>query len=186
MRSSPDSSTDPWTCPQCGQDHTCEAELSQHLFKIHQLRMVTQHSPTTRCPVCRKNVSDLSHHFALEHGTNSDNKSEDPDVQMPPVPSNGAMSLTRIIPIVLPSQAGRSGSRSASGDLNNITIIPMSNGNYSSGSTRSSTPSSDVNNDNPVNLSIRKSQDQQVPGLQGNSDQDSELYIAQAASQLGN
>lgn len=64
-------------------------------------------------------------------------------------------------------------------DLNNVTIIPMTNGNGTSygsgaGSTRSSTPNS-LNNDNPVNLTVRKAE----------HDANAGMYIAQAASQLG-
>lgn len=99
-RSSPDSSTDPWSCPQCGRPHENESVLLEHLLNDHQIRVVPPQSPsTTRCPVCRKHVADLSQHFALEHGESN----QDVKHQLASVP-NGA---TRIIPIVLPSQPGK-------------------------------------------------------------------------------
>ena len=99
IRESPDSSTDPWGCPQCGETHDNEARLVEHLLDEHQIRVVPPQSPsTTRCPVCRKHVADLSQHFALEHGEQGKKDS------MPNVPTGA--SLTRIIPIVLPSQPG--------------------------------------------------------------------------------
>ena len=101
-RSSPDSSTDPWSCPQCGQRHENESLLLEHLLTDHQIRVVPPQSPnTTRCPVCRKHVADLSQHFALEHGDSNDVKHQSA------VPNAGA---TRIIPIVLPSQPGKKSS----------------------------------------------------------------------------
>merc|ERR1711881_115925 len=64
IRESPDSSTDPWGCPQCGETHDNEARLVEHLLDEHQIRVVPPQSPsTTRCPVCRKHVADLSQHF---------------------------------------------------------------------------------------------------------------------------
>merc|ERR1711892_33460 len=67
-RSSPDSSTDPWSCPQCGMGNESESRLLEHLLHEHEIRVVPPQSPTkTRCPVCRQHVADLSQHFALEH-----------------------------------------------------------------------------------------------------------------------
>merc|ERR1712217_606280 len=106
-RSSPDSSTDPWGCPQCGQGNENETRLLEHLLHKHQIRVVPPQSPTkTRCPVCRQHVADLSHHFALEHGDqqNQDRIKQDTNKQ-PGLPSGA--SVTRIIPIVLPSQPGK-------------------------------------------------------------------------------
>ena len=57
--------------------------------------MVTPNTTSlTRCPVCRKGVSDLSHHFAMEH--------EDSTAR--PVTKIARSTVTRIIPIVLPNQ----------------------------------------------------------------------------------
>lgn len=185
-RSSPDSSTDPWGCPQCGQTHDNEARLVEHLLDEHQIRVVPPQSPsTTRCPVCRKHVADLSHHFALEHGEQG---STSPSAAS--MPSSGA-SLTRIIPIVLPSQPVAAlqtqleSNGNKSGDLNNhVTIMPMRNyGNHQRGSsTGSSTPSSPAPNDNPVNLSLRKNDSSSVVN---SAEEGSATYIAQAATQLG-
>ena len=107
MRSSPDSSTDPWGCPQCGKGNASEAGLLEHLLQVHNIRVVPPQSPTTtRCPVCRKHVADLPHHFALEHGENTIKTEEImEEVTLPNVP-NGA-SITRIIPIVLPNISGK-------------------------------------------------------------------------------
>lgn len=97
LRSSPDSSTDPWSCPQCGLGNENEAKLLEHLLIQHQIRVVQPQNPnTTRCPVCRKHVADLSSHFALEHGQEC--KSE---------PQMNGNSLTRIIPVVLNGQPGK-------------------------------------------------------------------------------
>lgn len=175
LRSSPDSSTDPWSCPQCGLGNENEAKLLEHLLIQHQIRVVQPQNPnTTRCPVCRKHVADLSSHFALEHGQEC--KSE---------PQMNGNSLTRIIPVVLNGQPAlqtqltERSARSSSSDLNNVTIIPM-NG---SGSTRSSTPNS-LNNDNPVNLSMpRKSNS--VGSGQNSEDSEESVFIGQAASALG-
>ena len=134
-RTSPDSSTDPWN---------------------GNIAVVLPQAPpsasVTRCPVCRKNVNDLSHHFAIEHADKA------PAGATTALIPSGA-SLRRIIPIVLPSNQSEIPNN---GDLNNVTIIPMqsTNGNhhhgYSSSSadgTRSSTPNSV---ESPVNLSVRK------------------------------
>lgn len=100
-RSSPDSSTDRWGCPQCGEGHSSESLLVEHLANDHQIRVVSPGPPPgsalTRCPVCRKFVSDLSHHFALDHGDNG-------GPQQVKSINVGAASVTRIIPIVLPSK----------------------------------------------------------------------------------
>jgi len=149
-RSSPDSSTDPWN-------------LSEHKIVV-----VPPQSPsTTRCPVCRKHVCDLSLHFATEHADKapSSTPSPNPGAATALIPSGA--SLRRIIPIVLPGNQSE-----PNGDLNSVTIIPMNNGNgYHS--TRSSTPNS-VDNA-PVNLSVRKD----VAMDPGGGD------VAQAASALG-
>ena len=104
LRSSPDSSTDPWGCPQCGQGAENESKLLEHLLQEHKIRVVPPQSPTkTRCPVCRKHVADLSHHFALEHGDQQQSQEITPQGLL----SGGGASVTRIIPIVLPSQPGK-------------------------------------------------------------------------------
>lgn len=162
-RSSPDSSTDPWGCPQCGQGNENETRLLEHLLHEHQIRVVPPQSPTkTRCPVCRQHVADLSHHFALEH-SEQQGKNQDPNQQGLP---SGA-SVTRIIPIVLPSQPAPHAQTLLAEDseahlLESVVSQPgqqMRNcsDNYKSNgeSTRSSTPNS-LNNDNPVNLSMRR------------------------------
>ena len=96
-RSSPDSSTDRLTCPQCGQGQADEPHLVEHLLTEHQIHMVTPNTTSlTRCPVCRKGVADLSHHFALEHEEHTRS-----------TPAKIARStVTRIIPIVLPNHPG--------------------------------------------------------------------------------
>jgi len=191
MRSSPDSSTDPWGCPQCGKGNASEAGLLEHLLQVHNIRVVPPQSPTTtRCPVCRKHVADLPHHFALEHGENTIKTEEImEEVTLPNVP-NGA-SITRIIPIVLPNI---SGSQTQLSDSESNHVSFATNTSYSSGSTRSSTPGS-LNNDNPVNLTMRKpmtssaavATEQPMIGatveMDLNSDQ-SGLFLSQDASQL--
>ena len=82
-------------CPQCGQNQVDEPKLVEHLLSEHQIHMVTPNTTSlTRCPVCRKGVSDLSHHFAMEH--------EDSSAR--PVTKIARSTVTRIIPIVLPNQ----------------------------------------------------------------------------------
>ena len=82
-------------CPQCGQNQVDEPKLVEHLLSEHQIHMVTPNTTSlTRCPVCRKGVSDLSHHFAMEH--------EDSTAR--PVTKIARSTVTRIIPIVLPNQ----------------------------------------------------------------------------------
>ena len=104
LRSSPDSSTDPWGCPQCGQGAENESKLLEHLLQEHKIRVVPPQSPTkTRCPVCRKHVADLSQHFANEHGDQQQSHEMNPQGLL----SGGGASVTRIIPIVLPSQPGK-------------------------------------------------------------------------------
>ena len=67
------------------------------MLSEHQIHMVTPNTTSlTRCPVCRKGVSDLSHHFAMEH--------EDSTAR--PVTKIARSTVTRIIPIVLPNQPG--------------------------------------------------------------------------------
>ena len=106
-RSSPDSSTDPWSCPQCGMGNESESRLLEHLLHVHDIRVVPPQSPTkTRCPVCRQHVADLSQHFALEHGDqNQQSIYQETTHQQQGLPSGA--SVTRIIPIVLPSQPGK-------------------------------------------------------------------------------
>merc|ERR1711962_1723883 len=148
LRSSPDSSTDHW----------------------RNIHVVTPQSPNkTRCPVCRQHVADLSHHFALEHGDqqNQDRIKQDTNKQ-PGLPSGA--SVTRIIPIVLPSQPASHAQTLLAEDseahlLESVSPQPRQqiqqqqfSDNYKSNgeSTRSSTPSSYNNDDNPVNLSMRR------------------------------
>jgi len=167
-RSSPDSSTDPWGCPQCGQGNENETRLLEHLLHKHQIRVVPPQSPTkTRCPVCRQHVADLSHHFALEHSEQQE-KNQDPN-QQGSLPTGA--SVTRIIPIVLPSQPASHAQTLLAEDseahlLESVAPQPRQhhiveqhiiNDNYKSNgeSTRSSTPGS-LSNDNPVNLSMRR------------------------------
>jgi len=202
LRSSPDSSTDPWGCPQCGQGAENESRLLEHLLHEHKIRVVPPQSPTkTRCPVCRKHVADLSHHFALEHGDQQQSQEVTPQGLL----SGGGASVTRIIPIVLPSQPASRTSQSLLSDdseahlLESVNpkpgqqISPFNGGdNYKSngGSTRSSTPNSIIN-DNPVNLSMRRefqqpnTEDQSIET--NSSDGSSGLYIAgsESGSDLG-
>ena len=86
------------TCPQCGQAQADEPRLVEHLLIEHQIHMVTPNTAVslTRCPVCRKGVSDLSHHFALEHEDSSSR----------PTTKLARSTVTRIIPIVLPNHPG--------------------------------------------------------------------------------
>ena len=105
-RSSPDSSTDPWSCPQCGMGNESESRLLEHLLHMHDIRVVPPQSPTkTRCPVCRQHVADLSQHFALEHGDQTQQSIYQEASRQQGLPSGA--SVTRIIPIVLPSQPGK-------------------------------------------------------------------------------
>lgn len=175
-RSSPDSSTDPWHC------------------NGNKIIVVPPQSPSrTRCPVCRKHVNDLSHHFAVEHSENANGQeaSQEPPSGQAALISNGATtSLRRIIPIVLPNGQNQAESIPTNGDLNNVTIIPMSNGNYSSSAsgTRSSTPHSLESNDNhPVNLSVRKDSSEMSENMESESNYDAAngMFIAQATSALG-
>jgi hypothetical protein len=199
-RSSPDSSTDRLTCPQCGQGQADEPHLVEHLLTEHQIHMVTPNTTTslTRCPVCRKGVADLSHHFALEHEDSTRS-----------TPAKIARStVTRIIPIVLPNHpvpqahlpsssdeprqlsrdysSPRSGNSSDGGSsvTNGVTILPAMK-IYKNGSTSSSSPTPSLN-DNPVNLTVKKNnnvivEDDPVDDI----GHDQAMYIAQAASQLG-
>jgi len=164
-RSSPDSSTDPY----------------QHCNGTKVIVVPPQSPSKTRCPVCRQHVSDLSHHFAVEHSDKANGEDLNPTTAL----ISNATSLRRIIPIVLPN-GHNAESIPTNGDLNNVTIIPMSNGNYTS---RSSTPNSMVSNDNhPVNLSVRKdsSENEGRTGEDSASSYDANgMYIAQAASALG-
>lgn len=176
-RSSPDSSTDPWHC------------------NGNKIIVVPPQSPEprTRCPVCRKHVSDLSHHFAVEHSDNVGNGQEATEHPSPTtlISTGATTSLRRIIPIVLPNGQNQAESIPTNGDLNNVTIIPMStNRNYASSGasgTRSSTPHSMESNDNhPVNLSVRKdsSEMENLDDSASNYDANG-MYIAQATSALG-
>jgi len=102
-RRSPDSSTDPWGCPQCGMGNENETRLLEHLLHEHNIRVVPPQSPTkTRCPVCRQHVADLSQHFALEHQEHHQERFHQDSNNQQGLPSGA--SVTRIIPIVLPSQ----------------------------------------------------------------------------------
>lgn len=166
-RSSPDSSTDPWSCPQCGMGNESESRLLEHLLHVHEIRVVPPQSPTkTRCPVCRQHVADLSQHFALEHGDQTQQSIYQEASRQQGLPSGA--SVTRIIPIVLPRQPAPQAQNLLSEDseahlLQSVVSKPgqqmrVSEVNYRSNgeSTRSSTPNSEINNDNPVNLSMRR------------------------------
>jgi len=165
-RSSPDSSTDPWSCPQCGMGNESESRLLEHLLHVHEIRVVPPQSPTkTRCPVCRQHVADLSQHFALEHGDQTQQSIYQETTHQEGLPSGA--SVTRIIPIVLPSQPATQAQNllSENPDAHLLQSVVSKPGqhmrvsdNYRSNgeSTRSSTPNSEINNDNPVNLSMRR------------------------------
>jgi leukemia factor-related protein len=144
--------------------------------------------------VCRKHVADLSHHFAIEHGDQQQSQEITPQGLL----SGGGASVTRIIPIVLPSQPASRAAQSLLSDdseahlLESVVskpgqqISPFNGGdNYKSngGSTRSSTPNSIIN-DNPVNLSMRREfQQPEDQSIETNSsDGSSGLYIAGSAS----
>jgi len=162
-RSSPDSSTDPWSCPQCGMGNESESRLLEHLLHEHEIRVVPPQSPTkTRCPVCRQHVADLSQHFALEHGDQTQQSIYQGTTHQQGLTSGA--SVTRIIPIVLPSQPARQAQNLLSEDSEEHLLqtkpgqqMRVSDNYRSNGeSTRSSTPNSEINNDNPVNLSMRR------------------------------
>jgi len=160
-RSSPDSSTDPWSCPQCGMGNESESRLLEHLLHEHEIRVVPPQSPTkTRCPVCRQHVADLSQHFALEHGDQTQQSIYQESTHQQGLPSGA--SVTRIIPIVLPRQPASRAQNLLSEDSEEHLSKPgqqmrVSDNYRSNGeSTRSSTPNSEINNDNPVNLSMRR------------------------------
>jgi len=224
-RSSPDSSTDLWGCPQCGIGNENETRLLEHLLHEHNIRVVPPQSPTkTRCPVCRHHVADLSHHFALEHGENQQDLRNSKQDTTPPNNQQGlpsGASVTRIIPIVLPSQPASHAQTLMNEDSEAHlleSVAPQSRqqiqqqqqreqqresqeyhvpckiqrtqreqheftDNYKSNgeSTRSSTPSS-MNNDNPVNLSIRRelqqpnNVEQDLASLETNSSDSGSLY----------
>merc|ERR1712012_1541968 len=168
-RSSPDSSTDPY----------------QHCNGTKVIVVPPQSPSKTRCPVCRQYVSDLSHHFAVEHSDKANGEDLNPTTAL----ISNATSLRRIIPIVLPN-GHNAESIPTNGDLNNVTIIPMSNGNYTSSAsgTRSSTPHSLESNDNhPVNLSVRKDSSEMSENMESESNYDAAngMFIAQATSALG-
>merc|ERR1711997_1433460 len=148
-RSSPDSSTDPWSCPQWGIGNENESRLLEHLLHVHDIRVVPPQSPTkTRCPVCRQHVADLSQHFALEHGDQTQQSIYQEASRQQGLPSGA--SVTRIIPIVLPRQPAPQAQNLLSEDseahlLQSVVSKPgqqMRN--------------SEINNDNPVNLSMRR------------------------------
>jgi len=162
-RSSPDSSTDPWSCPQCGMGNESESRLLEHLLHEHEIRVVPPQSPTkTRCPVCRQHVADLSQHFALEHGDQTQQSIYQESTHQQGLPSGA--SVTRIIPIVLPRQPASRAQNLLSEDSEEHCVVSKPgqqmrvSDNYRSNgeSTRSSTPNSEINNDNPVNLSMRR------------------------------
>jgi len=162
-RSSPDSSTDPWSCPQCGMGNESESRLLEHLLHEHEIRVVPPQSPTkTRCPVCRQHVADLSQHFALEHGDQTQQSIYQETTHQQGLPSGA--SVTRIIPIVLPRQPASRAQNLLSEDSEEHLVVSKPgqqmrvSDNYRSNgeSTRSSTPNSEINNDNPVNLSMRR------------------------------
>jgi len=162
-RSSPDSSTDPWSCPQCGMGNESESRLLEHLLHEHEIRVVPPQSPTkTRCPVCRQHVADLSQHFALEHGDQTQQSIYQETTHQQGLPSGA--SVTRIIPIVLPRQPASRAQNLLSEDSEDHRVVSKPgqqmrvSDNYRSNgeSTRSSTPNSEINNDNPVNLSMRR------------------------------
>ena len=76
-------------------------------------------------------------------------------------PTSATTSLRRSIPLVLPIGQNQVESIPTNGDLNNVTIIPISNGNYvhiGASGTRSSTLHSmeSINDNHPVNLSVHK------------------------------
>jgi len=196
---SPDSSTDgyttdPWGCPQCGQDNENETRLLEHLLHEHQIRVVPPQSPTkTRCPVCRQHVADLSHHFASEHSEQQQERDQEyQNTNQQGLPSGA--SVTRIIPIVLPSQPAPHSQNLLADDseahlLESVAPQPrqqMFNGvdNYKSNgesSTRSSTPGSYNNDDNPVNLSMRRefqhpNVDQDLEIMETNSSDSGSMY----------
>jgi hypothetical protein len=134
LRSSPDSSTNDdnsgFRCPHCPILCADESGLSDHLLRVHRVRLVkTEPATTTRCPVCRQLVTDLSHHFAMEHSEkkklgggglmNNNNQKGSP------TSSNGFVHLgesAKVIPIFLPShplpesQLGRKLSNGSSAD----------------------------------------------------------------------
>ena len=83
-----------------------ESRLLEHLLHVHEIRVVPPQSPTkTRCPVCRQHVADLSQHFALEHGDQTTQSIYQETTRQQGLPSGA--SVTRIIPIVLPSLPGK-------------------------------------------------------------------------------
>jgi len=128
---------------------------------MSKIRVVPPQSPTkTRCPVCRQHVADLSQHFALEHGDQTQQSIYQESTHQQGLPSGA--SVTRIIPIVLPRQPASRAQNLLSEDSEEHHSKPgqqmrVSDNYRSNGeSTRSSTPNSEINNDNPVNLSMRR------------------------------
>jgi leukemia factor-related protein len=116
-----------------------------------------------------------------------------------PVTKLARSTVTRIIPIVLPNQPvpqahlpsssdePRNYSSSAPRDSNNgVTIFPMGKVYKNNSSSSSSpTPPPSLPDNNPVNLTIKRDDSEDLDLDDSDIGQDQAMYIAQAASQLG-
>ncbi len=166
-----------------------------HLWNEHKIRLVTPASPNTmangtavgqrtRCPVCRKHVSDLSQHFAMEHCekiNNNNGGAAAASSRSLVTLAATATQASRIIPIVLPNQPGKKipklfqdsflisisslvpalnlpGSKDSRHDI----VVPKGrqtggggSGNSVSIIALSSSGSPTAESDSPVNLSVR-------------------------------
>lgn len=177
LRSSPDSSTAddysvmgigpngasattsacPLRCPHCPILCSDESSLSDHLLRVHRVRLIkAETTATTRCPVCRQLVTDLSHHFAMEHSEkkgnnhlNNNNSYNEEKIVL----TNGAVTSSsngngaflqmsdsaKVIPIFLPNHP--------------VPESQLSNGRKMSNGSIGDDPVS------PMNLSVRRSSD---------------------------
>lgn len=162
LRRSPDSSTSDmpvgsFRCPQCPFSCQDESGFSDHLLCVHRIRLVKTEpvaATTTRCPVCRQLVTDLSHHFAMEHAekktVNNNNSGSSNGIfgaaaggkltimngSVTSSSSNGSFAqlsdAAKVIPIFLPnhplpeSQLGRKSSNSNGSVDDSVTPMNLS------------------------------------------------------------
>ena len=148
----------PLRCPHCPILCSDESSLSDHLLRVHRVRLIkAETTATTRCPVCRQLVTDLSHHFAMEHsekkGNNHLNNNNNSYNEEKIVLTNGAVTSSsngnsaflqmsdsaKVIPIFLPNHP--------------VPESLLSNGRKMSNGSIGDDPVS------PMNLSVRRSSD---------------------------
>lgn len=188
MRSSPDSSTAddfpgmsggpnvviksncPYRCPQCPALCSDESVLSDHLFHVHRVRLIkteTQSPVTTRCPVCRHQVTDLSHHFAMEHserkGAHNNNNNNNNHSSMnnnnhysdeKPIITNGAVTSS--------SNGATNGYHHDASDSTKVIPIFLPNHPVPEAQLRGRKVSEADDRVSPMNLSVRRSVDHEL------------------------